>query len=132
MCDELAAAALYTLRERFSSRAEAIYCGRNREVFVMHSYVVKIPRNYDGIADNHWEGSVSNSVEYPQSDWQVQYARTRIAVVHDIPVVFMERLEEGSIVERLGREPNWVGCVDGGQVGFNKQGRLLAYDYGIR
>lgn len=120
---------------RFRSRAEAVYCGRNREVFVMRGYVVKVPLNGDGVADNDWEGSVSNCEEYPQNDYQVQYARTRMVIVDDIPIVFMERLEDVSseeIIRRLGREPKWCWAVDGGQVGFNKQGRLLAYDYGIR
>lgn len=121
--------------KRFRDRALEVHCGRNREVFVFRGYVVKVPLNLNGIADNDWEGSVSNSEEYPQSDWQVQYARTRMVYVKDIPVVFMEKLEDVTskeIVRRLGREPNWTGCVDGGQVGFNKHGRLLAYDYGIR
>lgn len=98
-------------------------------------YVVKIPRNWDGVADNDWEGSVSNCEEYPQSDYQVQYARTRMIYFMDIPVVFMEHVLDSSSEEirnKLGREPDWVWSVDGGQVGFNKQGRLVAYDYGIR
>lgn len=120
---------------RFRDRAEDVHCGRNREVFLMRGYVVKIPLNHCGIADNDWEGSVSNCEDYPQSDWQVQYARTRMVYVNDIPVVFMERVEYVTgkeIVQRLGHEPNWTGCVDGGQVGFNRSGRLVAFDYGIR
>lgn len=27
--------------------------------------------------------------------------------------------------------PDWINSVDGGQVGYNKKGLLLAYDYGL-
>lgn len=120
---------------RFRLRAQEVHSGRNREVFLFRGYVVKVPRNWDGVADNDWEGSVSNATCYPQSDWQVQYARTRLVYRQDVPILFMERVlpvSRDEIVGLLGREPAWVGRVDGGQVGFNKQGRLLAYDYGIR
>jgi hypothetical protein len=120
---------------RYGGKALSIEQGRNRRVYVMKAYVVKVPVNQDGIADNHWEGSVSNSSQYPQSDWQVQFARTRLVFQNGIPIVYMERVEEatsGAIHNRLGRVPNWIGCVDCGQVGFTKRGALVAYDYGIR
>lgn len=126
---------LTRLHERYASRAEAVHEGRNRRVYVMRNHVVKVPMNNDGVADNDWEGSVSNCDQYPQSDYQVQYARTRLIVVDDVPVVLMERVDDvtvAQIVDRLGREPQWVGCVDCGQVGFNRRGRLVAYDYGAR
>lgn len=126
---------LKKLEARYAPRALEILEGRNRRVYVMRTYVVKVPRNGDGIGDNDWEGSVSNYEQYPQGDYQVQYARTRLMYVDDIPVVLMERVDDISskeIVQRLGREPRWVWSVDGGQVGFNKRGRLVAYDYGIR
>lgn len=126
---------LEKLDARYAPRAIEILEGRNRRVYVMRNYVVKVPRNGDGIADNDWEGSVSNCEQYPQSDYQVQYARTRMFVVSDVPIVLMERVTEATskeIVLRLRREPQWTWSVDGGQVGFNKRGRLVAYDYGCR
>lgn len=123
------------LEARYAPRAIEILEGRNRRVYVMRNYVVKVPRNGCGVADNDWEGSVSNSAQYPQSDYQVQFARTRMFVIDDVPVVLMERVEEATskqIVKRLHHEPQWTWQVDGGQVGFNKRGRLVAFDYGIR
>jgi len=37
-----------------------------------------------------------------------------------------------AIVARFGVEPDWVMSVDGGQVGVNRYGRLVAYDYGVK
>jgi hypothetical protein len=97
--------------------------------------VVKLPRNFDGCTDNDWEGSVSNAPESRNDPLHVQYPKTKLVYVDDIPVVFMERIESltsRAIEERFGHEPAWVFSVDGGQVGVNRHGRLVAYDYGLR
>lgn len=120
------------LHHRYSVRCHQVFMGRNRNVFDMGRYVVKVPKNLDGFADNDWEGSVSNANEDPD---EIRYARTRMAYFADIPVVFMEYAEHADtqdMVSRLGQEPAWVGCVDCGQVGFTRDGRLVAYDYGVR
>jgi hypothetical protein len=98
----------------------------------MGRYVVKIPKNLDGIVDNDWEGSVSNGNDDPH---EIRYARTHLAWVDELPIVFMEWVEPATsreIIKRLGFEPDWVMSVDCGQVGFARDGRLLAYDYGPR
>ena len=126
---------LWRLYERYMRRCRDYVIGRNRIVFMFATYVVKLPWTFDGIADNDWEGSVSNDPDEPYSDWQVQYARTRIHYEGEIPVVFMERVRPllgKDIVARFGYEPEWVSSVDCGQVGLNRAGRLVAYDYGCR
>lgn len=89
---------------------------------------------------NDWEGSVFNSdglklKDNDPVDSCIQYPKTRLIYHNGIPVLFMEFVEhlntEG-IIERFGNEPRWVWRVDGGQVGANKDGRLVAYDYGPR
>lgn len=120
------------LHRRFSTRSQRVFCGRNRNVFDMGRYVVKIPKNLDGIVDNDWEGSVSNGNDDPH---EIRYARTHLAWVDELPIVFMEWVEPATsreIIQRLGFEPDWVMSVDCGQVGFARDGRLLAYDYGPR
>lgn len=120
------------LHARYASRAKRVFSGRNRNCFDMGSYVVKIPKNLDGFCDNDWEGSVSNGNDDPNV---VRYARTRMHYVDEIPVVFMEWVEHATgkkITEQIGYEPDWVMSVDCGQVGFTKDGRLVAYDYGCR
>lgn len=125
-------AVITALHDRYAGRCLQVFMGRNRNVFDMGNYVVKIPKNLDGFADNDWEGSISNANDDPE---EIRYARTRMVEVSEVPVVFMERVEHASTAEtiaRLGFEPDWVGSVDCGQVGFTRDGRLVAYDYGVR
>jgi len=115
---------------RYIPRAIGVTSGRNRVVFHMGHYVVKIPMNYNGIADNDWEGSVRHSPD-PR---MAKYARTRMVYHTEIPVVFMEYVKYiayGELRER-GPVPHWVDGIDCQQVGFNRRGQLVAYDYGIR
>jgi hypothetical protein len=118
------------LFERYFARHKTFEFGRNRAVFFYPTFVVKLPITHDGIVDNDWEGSISGGGRY-----DVQLARTRMFYVGDFPVVLMERIDEAtdvSIRQRLGYLPDWVNSVDGGQVGFNRKGDLLAFDYGLR
>lgn len=117
------------LYDKFAERCEEFSSGRNRAVFIFSTYVVKLPTCGDGGSDNDWEGSICGSGDY------IQYARTRLAYWKEIPIVFMERVKHAStneLIEKLGKEPDWTYCVDCGQVGWNRQGKLVAYDFGIR
>lgn len=122
------------LDQRYRDRATEILEGRNRRVYVMGSYVIKVPRNLDGIADNDWEGSVRNGAVI--GEYNTIYPKhKRLAYWKSIPIVFMELVVPATskqIVKRLGKVPPWVGFVDCGQVGFTKHGLLVAYDYGTR
>lgn len=133
--DEDVDGALLRLHQRYMKRAVAAFGGRNRNVFSMPGgYVVKLPRNLDGIIDNDWEGSVSNTPESLNDPDYEQYPKTRMVYQGDVPVVFMEfilALTSEEIVARFGSEPDWVWSIDGGQVGVNKNGRLVAFDYGL-
>ena len=95
---------------------------------------MKLPKNLDGCADNEWEGSVSNTEESKGNNDYVQYARTRLGYAKGFPVVFMEFVKhvDWKKCDALLGPNNWTGSVDGGQVGFNKKGRLVAYDFGVR
>ncbi|MBA9846800.1 hypothetical protein [Ralstonia pickettii] len=133
--DEDVDGVLMGLHERFARRSFAAWAGRTRNVFQMRGgYVVKLPKNFLGIRDNDWEGAVSNAPDSLGCEWHVQYPRTRLAVFDEVPVVFMEfvkPLSSQEIVSQFGHEPEWVMSVDGGQVGVNRAGRLVAYDYGV-
>ena len=125
------------LCEKYAARCIGeILVGRNRNVFKLSSrVVVKIPTCLDGFADNDWEGSLSNDGEYEFDNGYVQYARTRLCYYKDVPIVFMEYISyagEEEITTRMGYEPEWVMSVDSGQVGFNRLGHLVAFDYGCR
>ena len=123
---------ILSLHNRFGRRAYNVFGGRNRNTFDMGRYVVKVPKCLDGFADNDWEGSVSNAND---DRAVVRYARTRLAYLEEVPIVFMERVNPATgaeIISKLGYEPDWTMCVDCGQVGFARDGRLVAYDYGCR
>ena len=126
--------ALKLFDARYASRALQVFEGRNRRVYHLGKYVVKIPRHECGIADNEWEGSVRTSKK--PNEWNLIYPpHKRLVWLDNIPVLFMQYVEHANysqIRERLGRVPPWVDRVDCGQVGFNKNGLLVAYDYGIR
>lgn len=123
------------LHQRYAARAVAAYGGRTRNVFALPGgYVVKLPKNEAGMVDNDWEGAIEENNEIHGIAAYVQYPRTRLAHFHGIPVLFMAKvkpLTSLEIVDKFGVEPDWVMAVDGGQVGTNRQGRLVAYDFGL-
>lgn len=129
---------LMSLYKRYTKKAKNIYYGRNRIVFDMGRYVVKLPSAHGGFGDNDWEGSIGNGPEQLAEPLKyVQYARTRLMYVNDIPVCLMEKVEHATVeqtnahLNTLGGESDWTWSVDGGQVGFNSRGKLVAYDYGM-
>ena len=104
-----------------------VQIGRNRITYLFSNHVVKIPVDDNGVADNDWEGSLSNGESLNDPN-EVQYARTRLIYVKDIPIVLMQRVKPAFELNL----PDWVNSVDCGQVGYTKAGRLVAFDYGIR
>lgn len=119
------------LYDRLAARCEEFVCGRNRAAFIFSNYVIKLPMCPAGCGDNDWEGSISTG-DNPND---IQYARTRLLYwKNKIPIVLMERVEHArsaDIIAKLGEEPDWCMSVDCGQVGWNRAGKLVAYDYGM-
>lgn len=127
-----------TVREKllkcfsFISKLKYLGSGRNRAVYLLPGgkYVIKIPINALGLADNDEEHCFRHMKD-PWAKKERVFARCRL-----IPGTFllvMEYVEDASYQEirnKLGKVPEWVGCIDSGQVGFNRQGKLVAYDYG--
>lgn len=95
--------------------------GRNREVFLSPSgkYVVKVPINDLGIYDNAYEAELF--AKYGRKD---HLAKCRLIG----KVLVMEYIEIHRM--KYNELPEWVLSVDCLQVGFNRKGQLLAYDYG--
>lgn len=120
---------LSMLKARYRRRAIEIVSGRNRTTYNMGRYVVKVPNNDNGCADNSWEGWITSS----QRPGMPQYARTRLAMYGDVPVLFMEYVLHWSKAGIRAKDlPRWTAAIDCHQVGLNKNKRLVAYDYGIR
>lgn len=121
-----------SLTTRLIGRAEDVVEGRNRRVFLMRGYVIKVPLNYEGIDDNLHEGKQRRPAG-PLGEYETIYARTRLVHHHDIPVLLMERVTHATsaaLDAYFGKIPSWVYGIDCCQVGFTKDGRLVAYDYG--
>jgi hypothetical protein len=99
--------------------------GRHRTVWSRGHVVIKVPKNGWGLSDNDREyhtfkqyGQKGN----PATD--IQYARCRL-----LPNgwLMMERVAPVP----FKHHPSWAGWIDDSQVGWNRQGRIVAYDYGF-
>lgn len=117
---------------KLNNKYELLNSGRNRVVFRLKSgnYVLKFPLNEDGVSDNDWEASICSNKNEEDID-EVQWPKTRYIEIEGFICCVMEYIEPITYFEDKVL-PDWIHSVDGGQVGYNKKGVLLAYDYGLR
>lgn len=105
------------------------HVGDTRIVFMFDDYVLKVPANERGIVNNKSEA------EHYRSHWN-EYMPLSPCSLYDymlvehklaLPVLHMERVK---LIGSEGMEnlPDWVGSVDGSQVGHLPDGTLVAYD----
>lgn len=119
------------LMERLSSLYSKT-SGRTRDCyFVSDDFVVKVPLDDDGCFDNERESRIYkiHSEQIKQNchyDGDPHYAKCQLEYIWSIPILFMERVRIPVSYKGL---PNWIGFIDCMQVGYNKQGKLVAYDY---
>jgi len=131
--DKVNQQAVKFLCKKYFLRADSVELGRNRLVFLMKGYVIKIPITGYGCLDNDWEGSVSNTEESKNNQDYIQYPKTKLIYYKNLPILFMERVNTDIWNNKTYKDfPDWVGYVDGGQVGYTKDGRLVAFDYGLK
>lgn len=97
--------------------------GRNRLVLRHGKYVIKIPLNFNGEVDNAWEARVRLR--------DIPTARCRLATLGGWQVLVMEYVEVPTDFS-YAAYPNWCKSVDCAQVGWTRQGKLVAYDFGYR
>lgn len=109
------------LLEKLSDKFEYIGAGRNRIVFKSKSgkYVIKVPRNIQGSCDNFFETR--------KTDFGFPVPKSRRIILDDFCCVIMEYVEHVSFKDT--KAPSWVSWIDCGQVGHNRKGELVAYDY---
>ena len=122
--DESHAKTLIGLWKKYEKKASNIHWGRTRVAFIINNIVVKLPLYSDGCIDNDHEGSFFCD----------EYANTKLTYCNDIPILFMEYVKHANfdaIKDEFGNIPDWVYSIDCGQVGFNRKGKLVAYDYGV-
>jgi hypothetical protein len=108
--------------------------GRHRDVYLLPGgkYVLKVPRNDAGVSDNYWE----DAFDYHKDAWsKTVRVNARCRLIPGTNLLVMEYVEPVSydeIESKLGYIPKWVDFIDCQQVGFNRNGKLKAYDYGLR
>ena len=109
------------LLKKLNEKYEYVGRGRNRIVFKSKSgkYVIKVPRNFEGGSDNFCETK--------KIDFGFPVPKSRRIMLGDFCCVIMEYVEHASFKEN--KSPDWVPWIDCGQVGYNRKGELVAYDY---
>lgn len=99
--------------------------GRNRAVFnVNNEYVIKLPINGFGDLDNHYELNPDAWIahEHLAKTW----SNDELNQAFNLDLVCMEWVDTTYVNDA----PDWCKGVDCNQVGYTKDGRLVAYDFG--
>lgn len=87
-------------------------------------FLVKIPRNDDGVQDNYNESDNYNCLV----DRRGRLAKCRMVPgTHLLMMEFVRVVYYNQIPSPI---PMWVDTIDCQQVGYTRDGRLVAYDYG--
>lgn len=103
--------------------------GRTRYVYLLDdNRVAKVPVDEDGLDANyreaHWSESVGKTGYIPIADASIETWTSADGT--ELDVLVMERVEEALLAYK--DMPDWVGSVDCAQVGYDREGRLVAYD----
>ena len=116
---------LIKLYNIFNKRFKYLSSGRHRDVFISKTgkYVFKVPNCHSGICANDIEGS-----------WFCdEYAHHKLFYINEIPIVIMEYLKEMDTETYLKlcktEEYDWINGIDCGQVGYNRKGDVVAFDW---
>ena len=113
--------------EKFKNNYDVIGIGQQRIVFkYSDKYVIKLPLSPKGIVDNNNE--VNFKTNNPNSE--IKTAHCEIVNIDDVNCLKMEYVDHWSAILHSSVElDNWCLDVDCLQVGFNKKGSLVAYDF---
>jgi hypothetical protein len=116
------------LHSELAAKHEAIE-GRTRTVYLLDdNRVAKVPTDEDGLNANYrealWSEKFGKTGEVPIADAAIETWTSADGT--ELDVLVMERVEETAVVYK--DMPEWVGWVDCGQVGYDREGRLVAYD----
>lgn len=122
------------LRRYFDSVARRIGEGRTRVVYEhpSHSgYVIKVPIDDRGIRNNQYESDTwqdNNGAECRRSEYS-HIARQLVGF--DVFILVMERVRHLDPSDPMTEDERFFRmCVDCGQIGRSRDGRLVAFDWG--
>lgn len=97
--------------------------GRTRAVFdSQDGNVIKVPFNDEGEMANGYEHKAGK-----QQDPYIPVAANHFDQIDGVDVLVMEKVREHRF-KSYNDVPEWVGSVDSGQVGYDRNGNLVAYD----
>lgn len=99
--------------------------GRNRSAFLSPSgkNVVKVPLSTEGFEDNEREARYwkKQDAQFETTD-KIELARCRLFGVF----LVMEFVDDNVTIDE---KPGWANYIDCEQIGKNRKGRIVAYDY---
>lgn len=108
--------------QKFTSLYGTPSIGRTRAVFDTNDgFVIKVPYVDEGFYANHAEVVTSDT-----EDAYIPIAECRHDEKEGVSVLIMEKVSIARVDYK--NMPDWVYSVDCGQVGYTKDGRLVAYD----
>jgi hypothetical protein len=112
---------IYKFFKLYESQLKFIGEGRNRICYLHKGYVIKLPKNIEGLFDNSYESRSFLIKDYPKA--RCKLLKQSILVMEYVRDYYDCGLESSNL-------PDWAGFVDCMQVGLNKKNELVAYDYG--
>jgi hypothetical protein len=105
-------------------RGTLLGSGYSRACYADGRWVIKVPLNDYGLADNSREARLSRRWGRGPDQNGVLYARCRLL---KNGWLVMERVDT-SVPDEA--QPRWADYVDCQQVGLTRAGRIVAYDFG--
>lgn len=99
--------------------------GRHRAAFLTPSgnFVIKVPIDEMGFVDNFREYRMWRQID----KWMPKEHLARCKLHQSSGILVMEAVDLAYEYPVDGTD--WIGFIDCGQVGYNRRGRLVAYDY---
>jgi hypothetical protein len=102
------------------------FLGKHRVVFfdLKNDQVLKVPfKKESGIAANFQE------LDFQDENLAKTELDEKLSLKFGIPIIRMELVQVVDDIDDIKNLPDWVVCIDCQQVGYTKQGRLVAYDW---
>lgn len=115
------------IMHRFGKKFQYLGDGRHRVVYRHKDWVIKVPHNESGVQANLNEYNLfkRNKIDVNQRGVEITYARCRL--LKNMFLV-MEYVEDTPRTRQS--RPNWSDFIDCRQVGLNRRGEYVAYDFG--
>ena len=126
--DPFREAILDTIKKYSDLYGKPLGSGRNRVTWRVDNEVIKVPTNEWGVRDNEHEACFGQS--YLNGERKLARCR-RQDEPNGLPIVIMEYCIPYHKKISYTELPEWTNWIDCQQVGFNPDGELVAYDYGL-